>query len=232
MSIGYSGTELVEDDGMGHGNVNVMHTALYAAWQPRKYLHVDTALGWGYDWFKNNRPIYMFNRMADSSHTGQELMTYLGAGIDYPVGKWTIGPQAAIQYVHVDQNNFQEQNAGDLGLLVNAQGADSFQTRIGLETARPFTMYGHNLIPRLRVDWLHEYCGAIRTVPARFSGAPDVVFLAPGRRYQIDGAIVGGGIDAHLSDSITAYLNYDVPFLGDSNIISGYSLWLGIGANF
>jgi hypothetical protein len=88
------------------------------------------------------------------------------------------------------------------------------------------------LTPRLRVDWLHEYCGSIRTIPAQFSGAPDVVFLSPGRRYQIDGAIVGGGLDANLSQTVTAYLNYDVPLLGDSNIISGYSLWAGIGAGF
>jgi uncharacterized protein with beta-barrel porin domain len=82
------------------------------------------------------------------------------------------------------------------------------------------------------VDWLHEYCGSIRTIPAQFSGAPNVSFLSPGRRYQIDGAIIGGGLDANLSRSVTAYLNYDIPLLGDSNIISGYSLWAGIGAGF
>lgn len=232
VSIGYSGTELVEYEGMGHGNCNTLHTALYATWQPKDYVHVDSALGWGYDWFKNTRPILLFNRAAESSHTGQELTAYLGAGVDYPVGRWTVGPIAAIQYVHVDQSGFQEQNAGDLGLEVDASGANSLQTRIGLETTRPLMAFNHRLIPRLRVEWLHEYCGAIRTTSAQFSGAPDVTFSAPGRRYLIDGAIVGGGIDACLSHNLTAYLNYDVPLLGDSNIISGYSLWLGIGANF
>jgi outer membrane autotransporter protein len=159
-------------------------------------------------------------------------MAYLGTGIDYPVGHWTIGPQAAIQYVHLDQNGFQEQNAGDLGLLVNAQGADSLQTRVGLEAARPLCAFDHRLIPRLRLEWLHEYRGSIRTIPAHFSGMPTAAFSAPGRQYKIDGAILGGGFDACLSKKVTVYLNYDLPLLGDSNIISGYSLWTGIGAGF
>ena len=61
---------------------------------------------------------------------------------------------------------------------------------------------------------------------------PEVVFSAPGRQYKIDGAIVGGGFDASLAHNVTAYLNYDLPLMGDSNIISGYSLWAGIGAGF
>jgi outer membrane autotransporter protein len=232
VSIGYSGVGLAEYEALGSGDLDILHTALYGTWIRQNGFYMDAALGWGYDWYDNTRRINTLNRTADSRHNGQEYMVYLDAGVEYPVGHWTIDPQAVIQYVHVSQNGFEEQNAGDVGLLIDGRGADSLQTRLGVEAARPLCIFNHRLIPRLRAEWVHEYCGSIRAVPAHFSGMPDVLFLAPGRRYKIDGAVIGGGFDACLTDNVTAYLNYDLPLMGDSNIINGYSLWAGIGAGF
>ncbi|UTW60318.1 autotransporter domain-containing protein [Kordiimonas sp. SCSIO 12603] len=80
-----------------------------------------------------------------------------------------VTPFASLQYASVDQDDYQE--AGGLGLNIEADSVSYFEGGVGVKFAAPTDFGSYKLLPQLSVGYYYDFAGDERTLGASFAGS-------------------------------------------------------------
>jgi outer membrane autotransporter protein len=197
----------------------------------REAFYIDGQAGYGWNSFDNSRRIVFpgIDRTATAKPSGSQTTAYGGTGYDFQFGPWTIGPALTFQYLSMGVNGYTEAGADSLNLQVDRQTTESYQGSAGVKGSWNWTKDKLKIAPRLWAFYRHEFGNvnpATTAALAQGSSAFTIESVAPERNFFN----VGTGINVHWTDSVLAYLNYEVQ-LGQSNY-TAQSITLGLRLQF
>ncbi|MDO5580612.1 MAG: autotransporter domain-containing protein [Planctomycetia bacterium] len=122
-------------------------------------------INFGWDDYSVDRNIRFLNRVNNGETSGREFAIRLEKGFHYSVRNFLFQPFAAMQYIYLDTDAFQENGIGTTALNIGAADYNSWRTELGarvvlncMETSE----YKGNIY--LQSSWLHEFsdtCGSV-----------------------------------------------------------------------
>jgi len=217
---GYQGTYAK----YGNGGVNTVNSALfggYAAFQQDGF-YSDAIIGGSYNGYTARRPIQFstIDRTATSNPNGGQFNTYLDAGYDWHVNKFTFGPLVSGQYTYAGIAPFTEQGAKSPDLSVDQQNVNSLRTNLGGRIAYTWNLTDQILvIPELRMSWQHEFLNNSRSIGASLDGGSGPSFnyqtANPGR----DSVLATAGVSAQFGARWNGNFYYTADF-GNQSFLS------------
>ena len=231
ISLGYTHANVHWLDQAGGGDIDSGYGSLYTHWSEDGFWG-DAIAGTGVSWYDARRNISTFDRTADSDFTGQQYFGRVDGGHDWRIGKWTVGPTAAFQYLHSQQDAFSEGGADALNLQLDGRNASSLQSGLGLRTAYTLDLGGTRFTPSARAAWLHEYDNESRAIDALLPAMSDAQFRVQGNAPARDSAAIGLGLDAALTRDLTLYVSWDLTLPLDGPGIAASTLTGGVQWRF
>jgi len=195
---------------------------LYALWdgaaQAGGY-YAETVLGFGQTRFDSERSIDFLDRTAFSKHDGQDYFINMGAGHDWIIDRWTLGPTMGIEYVVLHEEGYEEHGAGAADLKIDSCNSDSLLSLLGFHVTRSFQLEKSVLIAELRARWDHDYLADSESLRCRFTAAGPS-FDISGRDTAKDSVLLGASLKASFSKNITGYFDYDCMLQGSDGYTS------------
>lgn len=157
--------------------------SLYGLYYDRGF-YLDGIFGAGYHSYETRRATPSGFGKGDTD--GRSLHGLLGAGYDWYVGGFIIGPVASLRYTEVETDEFLETDTLT-PIRVTSGSRDALQSTLGARVARPFQLGRVVFSPEVRVQWAHEYLdnnGILNTgepfTPLRTSVGSDSLLLDVG----------------------------------------------------
>ena len=201
--------DLVND---GRVTVDSGKVGIYATWFPAE-LYVTGGFNAGWNNYDSRRAALSGD--ATGSTDGYDLDAFLGAGYDWKVNGWTLGPVGTIQYTYINFNSFTE--SGSLAPLdFPDQDEDSFRSTVGGRIAYDWH-YGSMIVrPEVRGAWQHDYSDRAYPIDSQLASGAGGVFTVWGPHVGRDAALVSGSVTVQLNDRVSTYVGYDGVF-GRSN---------------
>jgi uncharacterized protein YhjY with autotransporter beta-barrel domain len=160
---------------------------IYGSWFPGANFLIDANLGIDRKQIDTSRivtlrrtvigspfapPIISFNpppAAVDSDSDGRETRAEVRAGYDFVFGGTSIGPRAALLYLHNQLDGFTEQGDTPMALAFDEQTETSLRSSVGFELRKAFTFATGALQPQLSANWIHEFRDDQRAITARFT---------------------------------------------------------------
>jgi len=181
--------------------------------------YLNAAVLGGYDTFDSHR-VDIGGAIAKGSSDAEEIATFLGAGYDFTMGNFKIGPTSSFQYERSFTNGFAE-TGGTVPLEYPDQSTGAITTKVGSKMSYSFKVLGCQFTPELRTEWEHDFRA---TIPVDFAvpQGPTVQDLSP--RVGLDSLSLVAGASAQVSQSVTVYLYYNGDLLRQNyteNDVSG-----------
>jgi outer membrane autotransporter protein len=137
-------------------------------------------------------------------------------GAIYDVNGYRVEPIAAINYIHQDSEDYAEDGAGGLSLIVRPDDMQSLRSTAGVRLSRVYDIGDRKMVPELRFDWRHEYLDRRNSFKAAFAGDPLTEFLVHCATLARDIFAVGGSLTMPLTGRITGYLDAEGAFSEDT----------------
>ena len=161
------------------------------------------------DFYDINRHIRMGPnlRTARSGADGSNSSLYATVGYDFPIGRFTIGPLAAVMMQNLTINGFDEAGAGVAGLRINEQTRKSEVWSLG---ARASMTFG-NWTPWVRITADEERRDEVRNVTATplsmatIGSSYDVPAYQPDSTYLTWSVGVSGTVMKNVGLSVGYY---------------------------
>jgi outer membrane autotransporter protein len=207
LMLGYSHTNLDLNNRAGDAELDSLRMAAYGTYSQAGF-YLDAAMGFGWNWYENNRNINWIGRKAKSDHDGQEYMAFLGGGYDWTFDRFTVGPTASLQYVHIREDGYSESGAGALNLKVDSSDADFLRQTVGLRAQYDWDLDWFRLTPELRAEWVHEYLTDARSLGATL-GYPGGAFRVDGSNIPSDAVNLNAGMRMDFRNGFTGHLFYE-----------------------
>jgi outer membrane autotransporter protein len=216
ISYGQAHTLIDLDNDRGRGDIESYFGSIYGSlFDEHSYL--DMALSYGRQSFDNSRRVEVgeLTEVAKSSHNGDLFSAYAEAGCNIEMQKWLLQPFAALQYIYLDEESFNESGAEGVNLLVDDRKTGSLVSDLGMRFTRPFEKYSWFYVPDVTVAWRHDFDIDDRSVTAAFDGSPGVAFTTQSRDIDKDGVIIGGGMTLLNKAGVSLYFRYDSEIRSD-----------------
>ena len=205
FAAGYDWNKTDFDSSGSNVVANSIRFGPYATWKDKGGDWIDGTVGGAYHWYESDRQ--SIGGMADSHSTGTEFDSSLKYGHDFKLDQWTVTPTFGFDYLHLDIGSYSE--TGSLApLMVDEQQSDSFRSNLGGTIAHAFQWKGVGWNPYVQAGWAHEFLDAADAVSARFASGAGDVFTTQGESIGHDSATFGAGLQASLTDAVTANLSY------------------------
>lgn len=213
LGAGYNHIRTTVDNDGGNATVQGITIGPYVSYT-YNHIYFDGDVGYARNFYDTERKIQFgtVNQTADGSTQGNQVFAYGGAGYDYKIKDFVIGPVGTVQYTRLWVDPYTETNAGVLNLNVAEQTADSLRSGLGWHWAYVYKTDDFSLIPNLTVTWQHEFLDNSRLIDARLAGGGS--FQTPTADPRRDTINVNLGLNTRLSDNITLTLGYNT-VLGD-----------------
>ena len=145
---------------------------------------------------------------ARGSTDGGEFNALFGAGYDWKIGGFSIGPTASFQYTYLGLDDFTER--GSLApLSFRSQHQDSLRTALGLKASYDWRVGGVVVKPELRAAWQHEYGDSAYALDASFQNGGGNLFTVNGPEIGRDSLLLGAGFAILWSERTSTYVYYD-----------------------
>jgi uncharacterized protein with beta-barrel porin domain len=245
-AFSYNSTEADLDSSGGNVDVDRYVGSIYGLYYIGERFYLDGIASIGgntYDMGRNIRyqipglvpgTVTVVNQKAQSDTDGMEYSFGLGAGYDFHLGGFTLGPFGRLNYVKAEIDGYQEtiNNTAPgvgLNLAFEDQDVDSFTTALGAQVAYAISTTWGVVLPQLRLEWQHEFLNDSRTIQARFVNDPArTTFGLTTDNPDRDFFNLGAGISAVFARGKSAFLYYEsVLGLKDitaHNIVAGIRL--------
>ncbi|MEM9016635.1 MAG: autotransporter outer membrane beta-barrel domain-containing protein, partial [Verrucomicrobiota bacterium] len=207
IAASYVGTEadLVAGGELEVDGVRAMFYAGYAEGPA----HVSIVAGVGYHEFDSERSALVGSASGETE--GVSFDGLVEGGYDFDFGKLTAGPLISLGYAGAEIHGFRE--TGSLApLLVKRDYEDSLRSRVGFRVGGDGEMGGFAVSGELRAQWQHEYLDDNRSVGAFFANGAGGPFTVFGPSLGKDSVILGAGMSAEFSETVSGYLNYEAEF--------------------
>jgi fibronectin-binding autotransporter adhesin len=209
------------------GTISFVQLGAYGATAIGDGLVVDGAAIYSHDFYDVTRGIFLpgTNRVATSSHGGNDGVLDIGLSHPYIAGGWEVTPRAGFSYYHIGQSSFSESGANSLDLNVNPNDLNALFSRIGIAFAQPFTWGEAHLVPEFRAAWLHNFLDLNDTYNAAFSGSNAPSFVQSGVPIGREAADVGLGLGVAFPQTafpgeLSGFLQYDATLATHATINS------------
>jgi uncharacterized protein with beta-barrel porin domain len=176
-------------------------------------LYLDGLFNFGYNAYSNDRKINIggTSTTATSSPSGQQYVGDVDLGYNFHPdheGHWALGPEAGVEYVHLDVDSFTESGAGLADLSVHSQSADSLRGRLGGRLSY-FTREGAIVFaPTVFASYQHEFLNDPFGLTSQFNIPSSTPFTIQGTNPGRDSALIGVGATATFDNAMSVYLNY------------------------
>ncbi len=162
-------------DGGGDFNTNSYGGLVYGSVMPIPAMFLNISLGYTSHNYDLKRPVEyitlggtQFGGNARSDSDGDEFIIQALAGYDHTIGNITVGPRVGLNYTHLSIDDYNENNAGGLGLAYDDQTVKSLQTTVGLQGSMAInTSYGV-WVPQATADYIHEFENDRRSIDVQF----------------------------------------------------------------
>lgn len=205
---------LDERGGDGSAQIDSYSGHLYSLWtqdRNKSGWRLSTVLGAGRVRFDATRALDFSKRKADSEHSGYAYSLAAKAGYEHLSGKWFLSPSLDLRYAKIHEQSYSESGAESLDLELGSRDSHSLQSGLGIDVSRLCTLKGIELVPKLKIKWLHEFLPEAEDLQASFRGSP-YEFDAPGRDLPQNMAAAEASLAVSFSDSVRAAAGYECRF--------------------
>lgn len=168
---------------------------------------------------------------ALSSTDGRQFLVGLATGYQFDLRPTTITPSARFDLLSVKIDGYREANAGPFNLEVDSQTIRSARSTLGVDATRPVPTGFGVLIPRLSLEWHHEFRDPNPEVGSRFVADPaGTTFVSPGDDTDSDFFTLSGSVTAVVPRGVQAFAEVQTVLgLRDT---SAYNLTAGVRSEF
>ena len=223
IAIGYTYADLDQNGVDTRSNAHGIQTALYGGWsEPRGYLSVTGRFAWARN--QSDRELVVGTDRGSAEGEFDTLDYGVGAELGANLarlGLVVLQPVASFDWTRVDRDSFNESGGGALSALnlrVEDESTNSVRSGVGLRATLRYAMDDETeLVPELRMRWLHEFGDDERVVRGRFRGA------TTGGAFQVrgvDGASdtfnAGLGWAVALGEHLRVQADYDAIVSADA----------------
>lgn len=162
---------------------------------------------------------------ASSNWTGWNLFANLGAGYEWRLDSWSLGPVGSLDFARIAQNGYSESGAGPVGLDVHPRADASLQTALGARIARRWDFSWARLTPEVRLLWGHEWLSGSRDITANYQGLASARFTTKTVPPASDWAAVSAAVTLQRDRfSISARMSTDLFRQGYQSLSGSLSL--------
>ena len=160
-----------------------------------------------------------YDYTAKGSTSGHQTGVGIDGGYDFKVSDaLTVGPFAALQYVHLGVDGFKEKGAPLLALDVNSQTMTSLLGRVGGRLNYTANLGGLNTFALdLHAALQHEFKNDSRNITASFIGMDADSFSVKTSAPDRNSFLLGVGFNFNFHGTTSVFANYDMQG-GQSNV--------------
>lgn len=106
---------------------------------------------------------------ASSNSNGDVFNLGLLTGYDHPIGRFTIGPRAGVNYSNTKIGDYGERGRTGVELKYDDQWINSLQSVLGIYGSAAFNTSFGVLVPQLNADYIHEFANSQRFITVQFA---------------------------------------------------------------
>ncbi|WP_321785239.1 autotransporter domain-containing protein [Paraburkholderia sp. J94] len=124
--------------------------------------------------FDTTRAVNMtgYSGVAYGSFSGQQYVARAEAGWPIALAGMTLTPLASLTYSYLNEAGYTETGGNGSALTIGGEHSSSVRSALGAKLEKSFgTSYGE-LVPELRVQWIHDYNRTRQTTSASFAADP------------------------------------------------------------
>jgi outer membrane autotransporter protein len=114
-------------------------------------------------------PIVNKSDLASSNSNGNVFNLGLMTGYDHPIGRFTIGPRAGVNYSNTKIGDYGERGSTGVELRYDDQWINSLQSVIGVQGSAAFSTGLGVLVPQFNADFIHEFANSQRFITVQFA---------------------------------------------------------------
>ncbi len=107
--------------------------------------------------------------IASSRSNGNVFNFGLLTGYDYPIGRFTIGPRAGLNYSNTKIGGYTEAGNTGIELKYDDQSINSLQSVLGVQGSAAFSTGFGVLVPQVNADYIHEFANSQRFIGVQFA---------------------------------------------------------------
>ena len=197
----------------------------------KKGFFIDGQLSYSISDYDNTRRIVFpgLDRTATSSPKGSQVTIYSLAGYDIKRNRWTLTPNASLQYVRLAVDSYTEAGAGALNLEVDRQNLESLQGSMGAKLSYTWHTGNTFIMPHIRASYGYEFKGGSQNVTSRLaqgSSPFSIETISPDRSFLN----LGCGITILARNNTSLYAGYNAQ-IGEGTYIA-HSVNLGLRVGF
>jgi uncharacterized protein YhjY with autotransporter beta-barrel domain len=107
--------------------------------------------------------------LASSNSNGNVFNLGLMTGYDHPIGRFTIGPRAGVNYSNTKIGDYGENGSTGVELRYDNQWINSLQSVLGVQGSAAFSTGLGVLVPQFNADFIHEFANSQRFINVQFA---------------------------------------------------------------
>ncbi len=107
--------------------------------------------------------------IASSRSNGNVFNLGLLTGYDHPIGRFTVGPRAGLNYSNTKIGNYSEAGNTGIELKYDDQSINSLQSVLGVQGSAAFSTAMGVLVPQVNADCIHEFANSQRFIGVQFA---------------------------------------------------------------
>ena len=211
----YAKPKLEQDLSAGRTDTHSYQLGLYGRYREGA-AHVDAMISAAHNSTDTSRAVTVgaLNRTATAGYDGLTTSAQVEAGYTFK-GRVDVTPLVGLQWIRQRQNDYTEQGADALNLVVPSRAVNSLRSTLGVRASYPFDIDGGmRMAIEARAAWAHEFRdqGALN---ARLAGDTTVAsFSVTGINIPRDTAVLGLGLSAEAKRNLRLYADVSAELNG------------------
>jgi len=187
-----------------------MTLAAYASYQPTENTYLDGLIGYGQLDYTTERFVAPVNDFARSVRSGDFIFASLTAGYEFQSEGLGLSPYGRLDVAQHRLHAASEKGAGAFALTYGRQDIPSVQLAAGLRAESAHESRFGWVLPRLRVEYQHEFKGEARATFSYADLAGGPIYSLPGNSQRRDALVLGVGSDLLVGRGVTLSLDYQL----------------------
>jgi uncharacterized protein YhjY with autotransporter beta-barrel domain len=198
----------------------------YASYQPVAAVFVDTLLGYSTLDYALDRYVPAFDQMAHSDRDGDQLFGSIGVSYEYSLERLLIAPYGRFDFTMTWLDRSSEFGAGQNALTYFSDSLESGQLGLGVRVESAHEMNFGWVIPRLRLEYKHEFEGERRSALAYSDQLAGSRFWLVSADADSSALLVSVGSDFEFNSGLKLGIDYQSVQAAGADQIQGFGLWL------
>jgi outer membrane autotransporter protein len=212
-ALGFASTKVDIDAAGGSLDGDSWSLSLYGTYYPTDHFYLEGSATYGWDSYDQDRNIaYSLlgnTRQAKANFDGDQYTLLFGAGYDLIRGGSIIDMYGRLRYTSASLDDYREQGANGLDLVIAGQDAASLSSILGAQLSRSISTSKAVLIPQGWIEWEHEFEKGDEEVQGYFANDPNRFgFALPTDALDTDLIRLGVGLGAQFGQGRIAFVSF------------------------